>query len=72
MVKKVFQVKGMQCSSCAMEIESIEDDLPGIKRLKASYHKGRMEVEYDESEVSVVQIVAAVKLRGYEAVLLGS
>ncbi len=72
MVKKVFRVLDMHCSSCVMHVESIEDDLPGILRVKASYQKARMEVEYDETKVNEVQIIAAVKEKGYEAVLMVS
>ena len=72
MVKQIFRVADMQCSSCVMRVESIEDDLPGIHKVKASYHKGRMEVEYDESLVNVTQIIAAVKNKGYEAIPVAS
>ena len=68
MIKKVFRVTDMHCSGCVMMVESIEDDLPGIKRVKASYQKARMEVEYDETLVSETQIIAAVKQKGYEAI----
>jgi copper chaperone CopZ len=67
MVKKTFRVEGMHCSSCPMEVESIEDDLPGIKQVSASYQKGTMVVEFDETRVSEAQIIAAVARRGYQA-----
>jgi copper chaperone CopZ len=67
MVKKTFRVEGMHCSNCPMEVEAIEDDLPGIKQVSASYQKGNMVVEFDESIVSEGQIVAAVAKRGYQA-----
>jgi copper chaperone CopZ len=67
MVKKIFRVEGMHCSSCPMEVESIEDDLPGIKQVSASYQKGNMVVEFDETKVSEVQIIVAVAKRGYQA-----
>ncbi len=67
MVKKTFRVEGMHCSNCAMNIEGIEDDLPGIKQVAASYQKGRMLVEFDEAKVSEVQILAALEKRGYQA-----
>jgi copper chaperone CopZ len=51
-----------------MLVESIEDDLPGVQRVKASYQKARVEVEYDETMVSEAQIVAAIKQKGYEAI----
>jgi copper chaperone CopZ len=67
MVKKTFRVEGMHCSNCPMEVESIEDDLPGIKQVSASYQKGNMVVEFDEAKVSEAQIMAAVAKRGYQA-----
>jgi copper chaperone CopZ len=67
MVKKIFRVEGMHCSSCPMEVESIEDDLPGIKQVTVSYQKAKMVVEFDETKVSEAQIIAAVANRGYQA-----
>jgi len=67
MIKKVFRVPDMHCSSCVMNLESMEDDLPGIKRVTASYRKQIMEVEYDEAQVTESQIVHAANQRGYTA-----
>ena len=67
MVKKTFRVEGMHCSNCPIEVESIEDDLPGIQQVSASYQKGQMVVEFDEAKVSEAQIIAAVEKRGYQA-----
>lgn len=67
MLTKTFRVTDMHCSGCPMEIEGIEDDLPGIKKVEASYKKGQMLVEFDETKVSEAQIVAAVKKHGYTA-----
>ena len=67
MIKKTFRVEGMHCSNCPMEVEGIEDDLPGIKQVSASYQKGQMVVEFDDAKVSEAQIIAAVEKRGYQA-----
>jgi copper chaperone CopZ len=67
MIKKVFRLDGMHCSNCSMAVESIEDDLPGIKKISASYQKGNMIVEYDESLVTEIQIINAVEKHGYHA-----
>ncbi len=67
MLKKIYRVDGMHCSNCAMNIEGIEDDLPGVKQISASYQKGRMVVEFDETLVSESQILVAVEERGYKA-----
>ncbi len=66
-MKKIFRIDGMHCSNCAMNIEGIEDDLPGIRQICASYQKGQMVVEFDEAKVTENQILAAVKERGYQA-----
>lgn len=68
MVKKTFRVTDMHCTNCAMTIEAIEDDLPGIKQVAASYQRMQMTVEYDETKVSEAQILEAVKNKGYTAI----
>ncbi len=68
MVKQLFRVPNMHCSGCAMILEGIEDELQGIQRIDASYKKQQMHVEYDETRVSVTQIIAAAKQHGYDAV----
>jgi copper chaperone CopZ len=67
MVKKIFRLSDMHCPNCAMRVEGIEDDLPGIKQVSASYQKGQMVVEFDESKVGDADIIAAVKKVGYTA-----
>jgi Cu+-exporting ATPase len=69
MIKKTFRVEDMTCSNCAMKLESLEDTLEGVKEINASYHKLTMVVEYDESKLTEEQIVAAVKKKGYTAVI---
>ena len=64
-MKKTFRVADMHCPNCVMRVEGIEDTLPGIRRISASYRKGQMVVEYDETAVSEAQILAAVEKLGY-------
>jgi len=70
MVKKTFNVPDMHCTNCSMKLESIEDELAGIKEINASYHKQQMTVEFDETIISEDQIIAAAKKKGYQAVLV--
>jgi len=67
MIKKTFSVPDMHCSNCSMKLESIEDDLLGIKQINASYHRQQMIVEFDESKLSEADIIAAAKKKGYQA-----
>ncbi len=69
MIKKTFKIPDMTCSNCAMKLESLEDVLDGVKEINASYHKLQMVIEYDESKLTDRQIIAAVKKKGYQAIL---
>lgn len=65
-MKKTYLIANMECPNCAMILESIEDKLPGIKEISASYHKGQMVVDFDEKMVSEAQILAEVARKGYQ------
>ena len=64
-LKITFNVPDMSCTNCAMHLESLEDDLPGVQRIEASYRNLRMVVEYDESKISIEQIISAANKIGY-------
>ena len=60
-----LNIPDMHCSSCAMKLEGIEDELPGIQKVKASYHKQTLEVDSTRTQVSEAQILTAVGCLGY-------
>ncbi len=65
-MKFIFYVKNMHCSNCSMILESLEDELTGIIRISASYHKQQLEVEFDERLLSMDAIIQAGKQKGYD------
>jgi copper chaperone len=65
MLKQIFRVTDMECPSCAMRLEGLEDDLPGVVRVRASYPKQQLEVEYDDTRLTAAEIVAAIQRLGY-------
>ena len=65
MIKQTLNVTDMYCSNCAMKIESLEDELAGVKSVSASYAKGRVVVEFDEGKITLEQIVEGVRRKGY-------
>ena len=67
MAKQSFSVPSMHCSSCVMLLEGLEDEVPGVRRVEASYQKQRMDVDYDETTVTLAQIIDATRKEGYEA-----
>ena len=64
-MKTIFRVPDMICPNCAMHLEGLEDEVPGIKHIAASYKKQTMEVEFDENMLTVEQIVTAANSIGY-------
>jgi copper chaperone CopZ len=64
-MKKTFHVPDMECPNCAMHLQNLEDDLFGVRRIDASYKKMSMEVEYDETKLSIEQIIQAANAIGY-------
>jgi copper chaperone CopZ len=69
MIKKIFKIPDMNCTNCAMKLESLEDTLDGVREINASYHRLEMVIEYDELRLSEEEIIAAVKKKGYQALL---
>jgi copper chaperone CopZ len=65
MAKQVFRVLDMHCTNCVMTIEGLEDDLPGVKSVRASYQKGTVEVEWDEKRLTESKIRDAIGELGY-------
>jgi copper chaperone CopZ len=65
MTKQIFRVTDMHCINCVMRLEGLEDDLPGVKQVRASYQKQLMEVVYDERHLNEEQIVGAIQRLGY-------
>lgn len=68
--KAVFKVSEMYCTNCVMRLQSLEDDLPGVKQVDASYLKQKMTVMFDDDKVSIQQIVSAAEKLGYPTELL--
>ena len=63
-MKKIFEVNGMHCNSCS---NLIENELKGfVKKVSASYSKGRVEVEFGEKKISEKKIIKIIEKAGYE------
>lgn len=69
MMTFTFSVTGMHCASCGMLIdETLEDEVPGVRRSETSVRKGRTTVQTDATVTPDV-IVAAIAGAGYQAAL---
>ena len=65
MTKLTLSILDMHCSACVMRLEGIEDELPGILAIRASYQRQTLVVEYNEALVTEADIRQAVATKGY-------
>lgn len=64
-----FKVKKYECASCALVIEGICEDTPGIKKAEVNARTRMLKVEHDESvELSV--LVQSLEAEGYPVEIL--
>ena len=69
-IKKIFRIPNMDCPNCAMHLEELEDKIPGVTHISASYKKLTMEVEFDDTIVTTETIIIAAHEIGYNAELI--
>ena len=65
MTKKIFNVTGMDCASCAMNIEIFIKRMDGVAKVNVNFAAGKAAVDYDEKKVGEKELVAAIKKLGY-------
>ena len=62
----------MACAACATHVENAVRSLPGILSVSVSLLTDSMAVEWEESALSALEIVSAVKRAGFDAELLAA
>ena len=67
MLKKIFKIKGMHCTACAMDIDGELEDTEGIKESNTNYAKQLSEIIFDPGKVSEEKIRDIIKGLGYNA-----
>lgn len=66
-MKITLNLIGMHCTSCSVLIDTVLEELQGVKKAKTSYADQQVEVEYDESKVDTDKMISVIKNEGYEA-----
>ena len=66
-----FNVTGMTCSACSAHVEKSVKKLNGVKSVNVNLLQNNMHVDFDETAVSVDDIINAVASGGYGASVAG-
>lgn len=70
-VTYTFAVEGMHCASCALLIDDVLEDLPGVRSTSTSMKRARTVVEVDPASCAPDDVVAAIAEVGYQARKVG-
>lgn len=64
-MRDIIVVKGMSCEHCVKAVKGAINDLGGIKEVLVDLAVGTVEVEFDETKVSINDIKKAIADEGY-------
>jgi len=72
MQEQVLEVPEVHCGHCVESIEGAVGSLQGVERVTVDLESKNVTVGFDESALSVDQIVAAIEDQGYDVGPAGS
>lgn len=67
MAQETLKINGMTCASCAKAVEKSVGKIKGVKSANVNFATEKLNVEFDDSSVSMDDIKKAVKDAGYSA-----
>lgn len=68
-IKRTFQVTGMSCAVCALNVETTLNAQKGVKEAKVNFANASVSVEYDPKAVNPEALKQAVVAAGYDIVI---
>ncbi|NMH69001.1 copper-translocating P-type ATPase [Bacillus sp. RO3] len=68
MTDKAVSIDGMTCASCSQAVEKATKKLPGVQQACVNLATEKLNISYDESELSLEDIKKAVAEAGYSVV----
>jgi len=68
-MKKIFQISGMHCASCAANIENTLKKEEGIKSASVNYASDKARIEFDEGKINADKINKLIRDIGYKSEL---
>jgi Cu+-exporting ATPase len=72
MSTKVLKIQGMTCAACAKAVERVTKKLSGVTEANVNYATEKLNINFDESKVTLSDIQNAVSKAGYTALIESS
>jgi copper chaperone len=66
MMTITLQVQGMTCGHCKAAVTNALQELDGVKNVEVHLQEGTVDVDYDETKVSLEKLKEAIEEQGYD------
>lgn len=67
-MKKIqLKIEEMHCGACAIGIEMLLSNKPGVLKTKVDYEKKTGAIEYDETKIKPEEMIKEIEELGYKA-----
>jgi len=64
--KEILPIQGMTCANCAATIERTVKKLPGVRSASMNFATEELQIEYNSSLLSLLDIIQSVRNAGYD------
>ncbi|MBG9981223.1 cation transporter [Facklamia sp. DSM 111018] len=70
MTKAIIKLESLACPSCMQKIEGAVKNLAGVETgtVKVLFNSGKVKLDFNEQEVSIAEIEAAITNQGYTVI----
>ena len=65
---RAFNIQGMTCAACAKNIQRTASKLDGVIEADVNFAAEKLQVSYDPSAVSIVEVIRAVEKAGFRLI----
>lgn len=67
-MQTTIDVRGMTCGHCEKVVKGALDELNGVTAVEVHLSSGKVDVSYDDAQVTVADMREAIEEQGYDVV----
>ena len=65
-----LKLSGLHCVSCALMVDSVLEELPGVLNSDTDYARSEARVQFDSQKIDIKDLIAKINEAGYQAEVL--
>lgn len=59
-------IQGMHCTSCALNIDGVLEDVEGVFRAETSYAQAKVKIHFDPTKTTKEKLITIIANEGYK------